>query len=79
MADPEQHLQAKDRLESGAWSVRDIVKEFFELSGNFKDYLHGLVKISTSHTRAVGQRDLIECTFQPKVNALSAKIDQRAN
>jgi hypothetical protein len=42
-SDPEAYLQSKKRIENN-WSVETIVKEMFDLSGNFKDYLHGLVK-----------------------------------
>ena len=44
VADPDSQLKAEDIIES-TWSVRDIVKEFYDISGNFKDYIHGSVKL----------------------------------
>jgi len=77
VADPAAHFKAEHRLE-GAWSVKDIIKELFDLSGNFKDYLHGLVKIPSEHKRLTNHPEMNECTFKPSVNSLSVKLDQKA-
>ena len=38
VADPDSQLKAEDIIES-TWSVRDIEKEFYDIRGNFKDYI----------------------------------------
>lgn len=78
VADPDSFVQAEDRIES-TWSVRDIVKEFYDISGNFKDYLHSSVKLPSDKQNKIVNHQLVECTFKPTVNPTSVKIDQQAN
>lgn len=47
----------------------------FALSGNFKDYLHGLVKLPQDGFGDTQHPDLAKCTFKPTVNKNSIKLD----
>lgn len=81
--DPDKYLEGRKRLQEGAWSVEQVVKEIFDLSGNFKEYLYSLAKhpIESIHSHLQGPKthpDLAGCTFRPQVNALSAKIDAKS-
>jgi hypothetical protein len=56
------------------------VKEMFDLSGNFKDYLHGHVKpLADTQSTEPQHPELAECTFKPTINPLSVIIDQKQN
>ena len=61
----------------GLWSVNDLIKEFYSLSDKFVDYKRGLVKLPSVKHRQILLQQNKECTFIPKINDKSKKIEQK--
>ena len=55
-------------MEGGVWSVRNLIKELFDLSNNFKEYLHSRVTLSLKDENNTERRELEKCTFKPILN-----------
>ena len=70
-----------DKLDK-LWSAEDICREMIDLSGKFHDYRTGSVKIPTQlqqKKKRAMRPEQSECTFQPKINEESQRIDQNLN
>jgi hypothetical protein len=59
------------------------VKEIFNLSGNFKEYLYSFAKhpietiVASAKGGLVEHPDLQECTFKPAIDSKSVRLDQK--
>ena len=79
--DPAKTNDMRDKLDS-IWSAEDICREMVDLSGKFRDYRIGSVKIPTQlqqKKKRATKPAQTECTFQPQINEESQRIDQNLN
>ena len=70
--------QTADRNEiEGLWTIGELIKELYSLSEKCIDYKRGLVKLPSVKERQILIQQNIECTFAPKINNRSQKVDQQ--
>ena len=68
--------EAKDEI-NGLWHVGDLIKEMYLLGDRFSYYKRGLITIPSKTDKSKDKMSKVmkQCTFKPKINKLSERIE----